>query len=77
MEDMTMCETTGTDASTKEGRAARRKTRCMFKDDRGRWWLDYYTPNGKRRRQLIGSKQQSTETNMWTLLKLRRFASSA
>src|SRR5579862_5683635 len=36
-------------------RAKRRKTRCMFKDGRGRWWLDYYTPDGKRRRKLCGS----------------------
>ena len=33
----------------------RRKTRNMFQDLKGRWWLDYYTPEGKRRRKLCGS----------------------
>ncbi len=36
-------------------RKPRRKTRSMFKDNHGRWWLDYYTPEGKRRRKLCGS----------------------
>src|SRR5690348_12470994 len=36
-------------------RAKRRKYRCMFRDDKGRWWLDYYTPDGKRRRKLAGN----------------------
>lgn len=36
-------------------RRERRKNRSMFKDTRGRWWLDYYTPEGKRRRKLCGS----------------------
>jgi integrase len=47
--------------STKTKRTPRRKTRCMFKDDRGRWWLDYYTPNGKRRRQLIGTSKSEAD----------------
>lgn len=36
-------------------RRERRKNRGMFKDGRSRWWLDYYTPEGKRRRKLCGS----------------------
>ncbi|MGH9682297.1 MAG: tyrosine-type recombinase/integrase [Candidatus Acidiferrales bacterium] len=36
-------------------RKARRRTRCMFQDRKGRWWLDYYTPEGERRRKLCGS----------------------
>lgn len=39
----------------------RRKTRCMFRDDRGRWWLDFYTPQGKRRRKLIGKSKREAE----------------
>ena len=33
----------------------RRKHRSMFQDEKDRWWLDYYTPAGKRRRKLCGS----------------------
>ena len=46
---------------TKPARKARRRTRCMFKDDRGRWWLDYYAPNGKRRRKLVGTSKSEAE----------------
>lgn len=42
-------------------RKARRRTRCMFKDSRGRWWLDYYAPNGKRRRKLVGTSKSDAE----------------
>lgn len=45
----------------KEERKPRRKTRCMFKDERGRWWLDYYTPEGKRRRKLCGSYDEAKD----------------
>jgi len=42
-----------------------RKNRCMFRDDRGRWWLDYYTRdhNGKlvRRRKLAGECKEDAE----------------
>ncbi len=46
----------------------RRKTRCMFKDEDGRWWLDYYTPDGKRRRKLVG-----TVNDICALAALRAF----
>jgi len=46
---------------TKPARKARRRTRCMFKDARGRWWLDYYAPNGKRRRKLVGTSKSDAE----------------
>lgn len=46
----------------------RRKNRCMFKDDKGRWWLDYYTPDGKRRRKMVGESKREAET---LLAKLR------
>lgn len=28
----------------------------MFRDGKGRWWLDYYTPDHKRRRKLVDGK---------------------
>jgi len=37
----------------------RRKDRCLFKDERGRWWLDFYAPDGKRRRKLAGKKSDA------------------
>ena len=37
----------------KQRRASERKERCLYQDKRGRWHLDYYTPEGKRRRKLI------------------------
>src|SRR3984885_12735958 len=49
---------------TKPVRKARRRTRCMFKDPRGRWWLDYYAPNGKRRRKLIGKSKTDAEREL-------------
>jgi integrase len=49
---------------TKPVRKARRRTRCMFKDARGRWWLDYYAPNGKRRRKLIGKSKTDAEREL-------------
>lgn len=42
-------------------RRPRRRTRCMFKDERGRWWLDYYTPDGRRRRKLVGASKREAE----------------
>jgi integrase len=34
----------------------------MFKDAKGRWWLDFYTPDGKRRRKLVGkSKSEAND----------------
>lgn len=33
----------------------RRKHRCISQDTKGRWQLDYRTPEGKRRRKLCGS----------------------
>ena len=36
----------------KKKRGPRRKHRCMFKDAKGRWWIDYYNPNGQRRRKI-------------------------
>jgi hypothetical protein len=33
----------------------RRKTRGLMQDKRGRWWIDYYTPAGQRRRKLYGT----------------------
>jgi integrase len=42
-------------------RRPRRRTRCMFKDARGRWWLDFYTPDGKRRRKLVGKSKSEAD----------------
>jgi integrase len=36
-------------------RAPRRKTRGLMQDKRGRWWIDYRTPEGRRRRKLCGT----------------------
>jgi integrase len=44
-----------------EGKKPRRKNRCMFRDARGRWWLDYYTPDGKRRRKIAGRTKEDAE----------------
>jgi integrase len=33
----------------------RRKTRGLMQDKRGRWWIDYRTPQGQRRRKLYGT----------------------
>jgi integrase len=38
-------------------RKPRRKNRCMFQDKKGRWSLDFYTPDGKRKRKLCGSHE--------------------
>ncbi len=40
-------------------RRGRGKNRCMFQDARGRWWLDYYTPEGRRRRKVCGSHEDA------------------
>jgi integrase len=37
--------------------SARRKTRGLMQDKRGRWWIDYRTPEGKRRRKLHGTHE--------------------
>ena len=42
-------------------RRPRRRTRCMFKDGKGRWWLDFYTPDGKRRRKLVGKSKAAAD----------------
>jgi integrase len=42
-------------------RRPRRKNRGMFRDGRGRWWLDYYTPDGKRRRKIAGRTKEDAE----------------
>lgn len=34
-------------------RPSKRKERCLYQDKRGRWHLDYYTPEWRRRRRLI------------------------
>lgn len=39
----------------------RRKHRCMFRDAKGRWWLDFYTPDGKRHRKIAGRTKQDAE----------------
>jgi integrase len=49
----------GTPVAT--AKTPRRKNRCMFRDDRGRWWLDYYTPDGKRRRKLAGKTKADAD----------------
>ena len=33
----------------------RRQTRGLMQDKRGRWWIDYRTPEGRRRRKLYGT----------------------
>jgi hypothetical protein len=33
----------------------RRKTHGLMRDKRGRWWIDYRTPQGQRRRKLYGT----------------------
>jgi integrase len=35
----------------------RRKTRGLMQDKRGRWWIDYRTPEGRRRRKLYGTHE--------------------
>ena len=37
----------------------RRKTRGLMQDKRGRWWIDYRTPEGKRRRKLYGTHEDA------------------
>jgi integrase len=37
----------------------RRKTRGLMQDKRGRWWIDYYTPAGQRRRKLCGTHEDA------------------
>ena len=44
-----------------KSRRPRRKHRCMFRDAKGRWWLDYYTPDGKRRRKIAGRTKDDAE----------------
>jgi integrase len=39
----------------------RRKHRAMFRDAKGRWWLDYYTPDGKRRRKIAGKTKADAD----------------
>jgi integrase len=39
----------------------RRKNRCMFRDERGRWWIDYYQSDGKRRRKLAGKSKADAD----------------
>ena len=36
-------------------RKPRRRERAIFQDEKGRWWLDYYTPEGRRRRKICGA----------------------
>jgi site-specific recombinase XerD len=49
----------------------------MFKDDRGRWWLDFYTPRGKRRRKLVGASKREAEALLDSRLEnARRFRRS-
>jgi hypothetical protein len=55
-----MEENQATSAETVQ-RRPRRRTRCMFKDARGRWWLDSYTPDGKRRRKLVGKSKSEAD----------------
>jgi integrase len=39
----------------------RRRYRNIFRDERGRWWLDYRTPDGKRRRKLAGKTKEDAD----------------
>jgi len=39
----------------------RRKYRNIFRDAKGRWWLDYRTPSGKRRRKLAGKSKADAD----------------
>jgi len=41
-----------------------RKDRCIFKDRRGRWHIDYYTPNGARRRKLVDGSKTDAEREL-------------
>jgi integrase len=43
------------------GRCGPRKNRCMFQDEKNRWHLDYYTPDGKRRRKLVGPLKREAQ----------------
>ena len=49
------------ETSAAVSKTPRRRTRCMFKDDRGRWWLDFYAPDGKRRRKLAGKTKADAD----------------
>jgi hypothetical protein len=33
----------------------------MFRDEKRRWWVDYYTPDGKRRRKIAGETKEAAE----------------
>ena len=39
------------------GTKPRRRYRNIFLDARHRWWIDYRTPDGKRRRKLAGKRK--------------------
>jgi hypothetical protein len=45
----------------------RRKHRNMFRDERGRWWIDYYTPDGRRRRKIAGKTKEDAERLLRTI----------
>lgn len=46
---------TGSAVEAPRHRSPRRKTRGLMQDKRGRWWIDYRTPEGRRRRKLYGT----------------------
>jgi len=46
---------------------APRRHRGMFKDTRGFWYVDYYTPDRKRRRKLAGKKKADADRLLRTL----------
>ena len=48
----------------KSARGPRRRTRCMFKDEKGIWWLDFYLPNGKRRRKKCGKSKADADREL-------------
>jgi len=54
-------ETAATENVKRERRPSHRKERCLYQDKRGRWHLDYYTPEGKRRRKLINGDYEDAK----------------
>jgi integrase len=48
-------------ARAKAAKAPKRKHRNMFRDEKGVWWLDFYAPNGKRRRKKAGKTKSSAD----------------
>ena len=45
----------------KSALAPRRKHKCMYRDEKGFWWIDYYNPSGQRRRKKAGKTKADAD----------------